>query len=245
MPLTAAYFGRLRSSEDLFNRAVSTARRDNRKESAAAWQALEALTEAEYGRLKQARLSAVASQATAKNHDAEILAALALARTGDAVRVQSLVAALTEQYPTDTLLNNVWIPTIHAQFELTRGNATAVLRLLESAAPYDLGEAEPLPSLFPAFLRGEAYLQLHDGKSAAAEFQKVLDHQWYRASFPPRRPGAPRPGARPRSLRRRFRQPPVLSGVFRAVEERRPRHPRAAASQIRIRQTSLAREYGS
>jgi DNA-binding winged helix-turn-helix (wHTH) protein/tetratricopeptide (TPR) repeat protein len=172
----AAYFGRLRSSEDLFNRAVSTARRDNRKESAAAWQALEALTEAEYGRLKQARLSAVASQATAKNRDAKLLAALALARTGDAVRVQSLVAALTDQYPTDTLLNNVWIPTIHAQFELTRGNATAVLRLLESAAPYDLGEAEPLPSLFPAFLRGEVYLQLHDGKSAAAEFQKVLDH---------------------------------------------------------------------
>ena len=33
------------------------------------------------------------------------------------------------------------------------------------------------PSLLPAYLRGEAYLMLHDGNRAAAEFQKFVDHR--------------------------------------------------------------------
>jgi tetratricopeptide (TPR) repeat protein len=32
-------------------------------------------------------------------------------------------------------------------------------------------------SLFPIYVRGEAYLAAHQGKEAAAEFQKILDHR--------------------------------------------------------------------
>ncbi len=173
--LTAAFAGRLHSAEELYQHAQQTAARDRQKEYAATWQALAALTEALYGKPEQARRFAIDSEMT-QYHDAEILAALALACAGDASRAQTLVAALVRQYPDDTLLNNVWMPTIRAQLELLRGNANGALRLLESAAPYELGEAEPLPSLFPAFLRGEAYLQLRDGRSAAREFQKITEH---------------------------------------------------------------------
>jgi cytochrome c-type biogenesis protein CcmH/NrfG len=42
-----------------------------------------------------------------------------------------------------------------------------------------LGLEGPLPEigalLYPVFLRGQAYLMLHDGKTAAAEFQKFVD----------------------------------------------------------------------
>jgi len=31
--------------------------------------------------------------------------------------------------------------------------------------------------LYPVFVRGEAYLAAHQGKEAAAEFQKILDHR--------------------------------------------------------------------
>jgi predicted Zn-dependent protease len=31
--------------------------------------------------------------------------------------------------------------------------------------------------LYPAFVRGEAYLAAHQGSEAAAEFQKILDHR--------------------------------------------------------------------
>ena len=46
--------------------------------------------------------------------------------------------------------------------------------LLEPAAPYELGNVE---ALYPACVRGEAYLLAHNGTAAAAEFQKILDHR--------------------------------------------------------------------
>ena len=45
---------------------------------------------------------------------------------------------------------------------------------LEAAAPYELGE---VADLYPAYLRGQAYLLEHNGTAAAAEFQKLLDHR--------------------------------------------------------------------
>jgi hypothetical protein len=32
-------------------------------------------------------------------------------------------------------------------------------------------------ALYPVYVRGEAYLAAHQGKEAAAEFQKILDHR--------------------------------------------------------------------
>jgi hypothetical protein len=52
---------------------------------------------------------------------------------------------------------------------------------LETAVPYEL--AMPgltffgfFGGLYPAYMRGEAYLALHQGVNAAAEFQKILAH---------------------------------------------------------------------
>jgi tetratricopeptide (TPR) repeat protein len=51
--------------------------------------------------------------------------------------------------------------------------------ILEAAAPYELAVPQPLEvgTLYPAYVRGEAYLQEHNGAAAIAEFQKVLDHR--------------------------------------------------------------------
>ena len=38
--------------------------------------------------------------------------------------------------------------------------------------------------LCPVYLRGEAYLMLHDAKGAAAEFQKFIDHRGLVLNFP-------------------------------------------------------------
>jgi hypothetical protein len=38
--------------------------------------------------------------------------------------------------------------------------------------------------LLPAYARGQAYLVLHDGKAAAAEFQKFVDHYGLITNFP-------------------------------------------------------------
>ncbi len=38
--------------------------------------------------------------------------------------------------------------------------------------------------LYPFYLRGQAYLLSHQGKAAAAEFQKILDHRGIVLNFP-------------------------------------------------------------
>jgi eukaryotic-like serine/threonine-protein kinase len=40
------------------------------------------------------------------------------------------------------------------------------------------------PTLCPVYLRGEAYLKLHDGNRAAVEFQKFVDHPGLVENFP-------------------------------------------------------------
>ena len=38
--------------------------------------------------------------------------------------------------------------------------------------------------MYPIYVRGEAYLAAHQGKEAAAEFQKILDHRGIVLNFP-------------------------------------------------------------
>jgi hypothetical protein len=56
------------------------------------------------------------------------------------------------------------------------------VELLEKAAPYDLGRPRValhanFGSLYPVYVRGEAYIAMHKGNEAAAEFQKILEHR--------------------------------------------------------------------
>jgi hypothetical protein len=43
--------------------------------------------------------------------------------------------------------------------------------------PFELGvQRAPFGSLYPIYVRGEAYLSLNQGVQAATEFQKIIDH---------------------------------------------------------------------
>jgi hypothetical protein len=56
---------------------------------------------------------------------------------------------------------------------------------LKVASPIELAEPTPLAIfLCPVYLRGGAYLMLHDGNRAAAEFQKFIDHRRLVGNFP-------------------------------------------------------------
>jgi hypothetical protein len=58
------------------------------------------------------------------------------------------------------------------RFGLSRGNAGRAVELLEQTKPYELGAG-----LYPAYVRGLAYLRSRQGGPAAIEFQKILDHR--------------------------------------------------------------------
>jgi predicted Zn-dependent protease len=174
--MAQAFTGMLEEARRSIRKAIEINERYNFKESAVVWQANAALLEAEFGNFDRAAKEATPVLANSPGMDSQIIAAFALARAGDATRAEAIVKNLGEKYPANTLLKAVWLPTIRAQIEIRQGKAPRAIELLQTAAPYELGQNPPLPSLHPVFVRGEAYLRAGDGKAAAAEFQKLTDH---------------------------------------------------------------------
>jgi tetratricopeptide (TPR) repeat protein len=174
---TEAYYGRLRKARDFSRRAVDSAVRGESKEKAASWQVYAAVREAELGNTASAKQGVTAALALSPGRYVKVAAALALARIGDAPRAITLVRELEKSYPTNALLSLYSLPTINAAIELNKGNSSQAVVYLEAAAPYELGVAGYINSLYPAYVRGQAYLLAHNGTAAAAEFQKLLDHR--------------------------------------------------------------------
>jgi eukaryotic-like serine/threonine-protein kinase len=112
------------------------------------------------------------------------VAALTLARIGDVPQAKALVVELEKNYPLNTMLKLYWLPTINATIALDGGNSSQAKVDLEAAAPYELGVAAmSINSLYPAYVRGQAYQLAHNGTAAAAEFQKLLDHRGIVVNF--------------------------------------------------------------
>jgi DNA-binding winged helix-turn-helix (wHTH) protein/tetratricopeptide (TPR) repeat protein len=185
---TEAFSGRLRSAREFSNRAVESARRNDRREAGAAWQMNAALREAEFRNSTRAAEQTTSALTMASTRDAKILAALALARAGDSTRAERMADELQKTFPSDTFSNGYWLPTIRATIEITRSDPSKAIEFLKAAAPYEQGMVPPNPEfgalLYPAYVRGQAYLLLHQGTKAAAEFQKFLDHRTLVANNP-------------------------------------------------------------
>jgi DNA-binding winged helix-turn-helix (wHTH) protein/tetratricopeptide (TPR) repeat protein len=183
---TEAYRARLMNARSLSDRAVELARRAYGKERAAAWKVNAALRESEFGNRRQAVAEAEAAMKMAMNWEIEAVGALGLARAGETIRADQLAAQLNKNFPMSTMLQGYWLPTIRAAIELNRGNATKAIELLQGAAPYELAVSTPseLGTMYPVYVRGQAYLLAHKGKEAAGEFQKIIDHPGVVLNFP-------------------------------------------------------------
>ena len=185
---TEAFSGHLGKARDFSRRAVASARRADEKETAAEWELNGALREAEFGNAGQAHNDTAEALALASSRDLQILTALALARAGDSARAQKIADELEKQNPVNTVIIGYWLPTIRAAIEINRNNPVKALELLQAATPYEFGYPLPTPEfggfLYPAFLRGQAYLLVHRGNEAAAEYQKFLGRSGLVANCP-------------------------------------------------------------
>jgi tetratricopeptide (TPR) repeat protein len=176
---TEGYYGRLTKARDYSRRAADSAVRADSKETAALWEVNAALREAEFGNVGAAKQNVGSALALAPGRDVRVLSALALARVGDTARAKAMVEQLEKSDPLNTVLKLYWLPTLKAAIELQAGNSAQALVSLEAAAPCELGEPPPVQegTLYPAYLRGEAYITAHNSSAAATEFQKFLDHR--------------------------------------------------------------------
>jgi len=179
---TEAFYGRMGKAGDLSQRAVQSAKRADTPETAASWKANAALREAEVGHAAQARQQALEALALAPGQDVQVVAALALARAGDLAMASKIADQLDQQYPHDTMMQGFSLPIIRAAIQLSNSNPAKAIDALQEATPYEYG-GQSIGYLYPAYLRGEAYLKAGQGQQAAAEYGKVIGHPGIMLNF--------------------------------------------------------------
>jgi hypothetical protein len=138
---------------------------------AAVWEALFKNTAA-------GRQRAGAALALSKGRNVQYGAALALGIAGDVAQALALADDLAKRFPEDTVVQLNYVPTSRAELALRRTDHAKALEALRTAVPYELGVQGRIgltAALYPVYVRGQAYLAVHEGP-AAAQFQSILDH---------------------------------------------------------------------
>jgi tetratricopeptide (TPR) repeat protein len=177
---TEAYAGHLSKARELTKRSVDSAVRSDSKETGATWQAIAAQREAVFGYPEKARqLATEALKLAPTSQGAQVEAALAFALAGDTAHAELMAQDLGKRYPLDSQMQSLWLPAIQGQLALDKKDPAAALTALQAATPMEFGQIQfiaNLSCLYPTYVRGEAYLSAGQGKEAAAEFQKIIDH---------------------------------------------------------------------
>jgi tetratricopeptide (TPR) repeat protein len=180
--LVLARSGRMRDARIRWQHTIELAQQNGDREKAAVYKAAEAVCEVHLGFWDQAKGLARAALEMGRGRDVEYAAGFALALSGDIFGSQILAEDLAERFPEDTPVQFEYLPTLRALFALYDKAPLDAIERLQTALSYDLampGTAffAKFGGLYPAYVRGLAYLQASCGREAATEFQKVLDHR--------------------------------------------------------------------
>jgi len=135
-----------------------------------------ALPEAEVGNIILARKRAMDAVSKGLNRQGQIVMGLVFARAGDIEEAEKLADKVSQSAPFDTVVLNYFLPTIRAATKLNQHDPAAAVEILRSTVKYESSNGPGFNSFYPAYIRGLAYLQLRQGRMAAVEFQKLLDH---------------------------------------------------------------------
>jgi DNA-binding winged helix-turn-helix (wHTH) protein/predicted Zn-dependent protease len=180
-----AYSGHLQAARKMSQLAADLARKTERRDTGALYEADAAVREALFGNVSTARQRALDALELSKSRDVEYAVGFALAFSGDSSRSQALTDDLSRRFPEDTRGQFTYVPTLRALLALNRSQPSQAVELLQTTVPYENGSPTTGGSeyllgagnLYPAYVRGLAYLAAHQATEAAAEFQKILDHR--------------------------------------------------------------------
>jgi eukaryotic-like serine/threonine-protein kinase len=173
---TEGFYGRSRNAHRLAQIDVASSMKAGLLSDAAGFEISEALRDAETGNRRQSQ--ALVTDALRKSQDRIVLtlAALTFARAGNTKESQKLVEKLNQLFPNDFTIQAFSLPATRAGIKLAQDDPAAAIEILRPVTPYDLAISDSFDNVYPAYLRGLAYLQLKKGDLAAAEFRKILDH---------------------------------------------------------------------
>jgi DNA-binding winged helix-turn-helix (wHTH) protein/tetratricopeptide (TPR) repeat protein len=165
--------GRFHSAESLRLQALG---QTSKASNADWWVVLSALENAEAGKDVQARRYESGAARSKLDLNNKTALALALARSGRTEEAGKLADQISAERPLDTIVQNYFIPTIRAAVKLQQHDPATAISLLRGTAKYDLAVTSSFDFIYPAYIRGLAYVGLGDGQSAAAQFQKLIDN---------------------------------------------------------------------
>ena len=170
----SAFEGRVRKAHDEFARGIQMSRQANFTEVAAQLTIEDAEVHAITGQCSEARTEATAGLAMSRDNGTLEHASRAFALCGAENEALELSGELARRFPDAIFTNRIAIPLTAAAVALGRGNAGRALELLEPVRRFDHA---PSAEFWPAYLRGQAYLQLKNGQAAAAEFRNIVTHR--------------------------------------------------------------------
>jgi tetratricopeptide (TPR) repeat protein len=180
-----AYSGHLQAARRMSQLAADLARKTERPDTEALYEADAVVREALFGNVSIARQRAVHALQLSKSRDVAFGAGLALAFSSDSSRSQALTEDLSKRLPEDTRVQFIYAPTLRALLALNHSQPSKAVELLQTTISYEGGSPNTGGSefllgagcLYPAYVRGLADLAAHQGAEAAAEFQKIIDHR--------------------------------------------------------------------
>ena len=183
--LALARSGQLQEARRMAAVAVQIAQKSGRRERAGLFEAATAVWEAFSGNAAAARQSAARALELGRGgREVDYAAAFALALVGDLPQSRALAEVLAREFPEDTAVQFMYLPTLRALFSLNTPtpDATAAIQALQTASRYDLalgriGFVGRFGGLYPIYVRGLAYLAARQPAEAAAEFRRILDHR--------------------------------------------------------------------
>ena len=111
--------------------------------------------------------------AMARGRHALSWGALALAMCGDSRGAQGLLDEMARRFPQDSFIKASWLPMTHAAIERHGHRPAEAIERLQAARRDETGDQA---ALWPAYLRGLAYLDQGALSEADGEFQEILDH---------------------------------------------------------------------
>jgi eukaryotic-like serine/threonine-protein kinase len=166
--------GQLQKARDLLGQALSASEASNLKEVSSFILADRALCEAELGNLARAREDAAKSEALSRTRNNGPLLVLVLSLTGDSSHAQKVSAELSQRYPSDTLLQSVYLPMAKAILESSPSSSAKSIETLQPTVRFEFG---PEQGFLPIYVRGLVYLRAHQAHEAEGEFRRILDHR--------------------------------------------------------------------
>ncbi len=183
---TEAYHGHFAKARELTRVAANLMERNGNKELAASVLVQSADRDAEVGEFTSAREFILEAKKLSQAENVKSLTALILARVGNTKEAESITGDLDKEWPEDTYIQKYWLPVIHAALDIRQEQPAKAIddlgtaTLLEFANP----EATSLATLYPVYVRGQAYLAMGQMTAATVEFRKLIDHPGMVVNFP-------------------------------------------------------------